>query len=129
MKKNRNREETKLSSKRVGNDKSNEGIHATASSVLFSCTCDNRTKNFVTADIGFDVNLMDDKLHKEIIAEEGAVEIHDLNPPRIFDVAVQNSNTSESINIICQRMATMPVELHIRHGKTLEMRHVTWMVS
>lgn len=125
----RGKGEEKPAAKRVANDKPNQEEDDSTCSLVFSCTYANRTRDFVTADIGSDMNLMGDELLDRITAEGGEVEVRDLTPTRVFNVAVQNSDTSQPVNIICHHTATMPVALYIRHGKTLVVRNVAWMVT
>lgn len=81
----------------------------------------------VTADIGSDVNLMDDKLLQRIIREGGKVDDQELSEPRMFNMAVKTSNL-RPVSVVSKKVAVMPVELHTRHGKTMLLRNVHWMV-
>jgi len=98
------------------------------SSIIFTCTYAHRTRDVVTADIGSEVNLMDETLLERIVRDGGDVVIKDLREPRTFSMAVTTANDAD-VNVKCKKMATMPIELHIRHGKTLVLRNVQWMVT
>ena len=111
--------------RRVGKDTPPD---ETESSIIFTCTFAQRTRDVVTADIGSEVNLMDETLLKRIVRDGGDVEVKDLHQPRTFSMVVTTAGDKD-VNVVCKKMATMPIELHIRHGKTLVLRNVQWMVT
>lgn len=71
----------------------------------------------LTSDIGAYVNLMDDRLLNRIFKEGGNVEARTLAKPRSLNVAVEKNENSEPVQVIIEKIATMPVELQIRQAR------------
>lgn len=64
------------------------------------------------------VNLMDDEFLQRILQDGGKVTIKELKEPRLLNVQVS-----------FRKVATMHMELRIRHGKTLVLRNVNWTIT
>lgn len=99
------------------------------SSVTFIWTYAGRTRDYVTADIGSDVDLMYEKLLNRIVEQGGDTTVTTIPKPRTFEVSVQSVANSKPGSIVCAKIAFMPLELHIRHAKALVLRSVQCMAT
>lgn len=95
----------------------------------FSCTYTQHKRDYVTADIGSDVNLIDAKPLHRIVSEGGAVDVRELTKTRTFNFAFNTSDTSQPIIVICAKTVVISAELRISHGKMLVLRNVQCMVT
>lgn len=100
----------------------------TQSTVLFSAEFGGRLWETLCADIGADANLMDTTLLNRITEAGGDVKIEDLQPARRFTLAASAPDGTD-ICLVCNQVATMTVDVHIRHGSALKLRHLRWLIS
>lgn len=99
-----------------------------ASSVLFSADFAGVLCETLCADIGADANLMDADLLSRITDAGASLQVETLNPPRQFALAAETAD-GDMTHLVCQRAATMDVDVHIRHGTGLKIRNARWLVS
>lgn len=81
------------------------------------------------ADLGSDINLMPSDLLSALLAAGADMIINKFNMPRKYGMAVETSTDHEPVYAECNCSVTLTIELHIRHGTTLTVRNVTWLVS
>lgn len=95
------------------------------SSVLFTATIGGPIRDVLCADNGSDVSLMDDRLLKKIQDAGADVQITEL----CYSMVAEKLPNGESAEIVCKKLTSMHVELHVRHGATLVLRNLTWVVT
>lgn len=95
-------------------------INATFAGTVTRDTC---------ADLGSDINLLPPDVLSVLISERADVNITVFNVPRQYGMAVQTSTEDKPIYVECDRSVTTTTELHIRHGTSLSLRNVTWLVA
>lgn len=98
------------------------------SSVLFTATYGGKVQEILCADNGSDMNLMGADLLKRIQTNGGKVVVTKFKNPLLYSMAA-NLDDGKSARISCTRRAVMDTELHIRHGKTLVLKNLKWMVT
>lgn len=71
-------------------------------------------------------------LNKEILSRIGVAEedlaVESLRTLRILGMAAANAD-GERERLICKGMVSMDTELHIRHGSSLRLRNLKWLVT
>ncbi len=72
---------------------------------------------------------MDVALLRRIKDSGAAVSVNDLRPPHRYAMAAKSLETGQDAYIKCTHTATIDVELHVRHGTTLILRNLKWLVT
>ncbi|CAN8061403.1 unnamed protein product [Agarophyton chilense] len=98
------------------------------STVLFTVTLDEKFRTTVCADIGSAATLKDTSILERARKAGVDASVVKLVPPRKFEMAAKNPDGSHTI-IECTHAATIDTELHIRHGSTLVLRNLRWLVT
>lgn len=104
-------------------------LNTERTSVVFAATYGTRTRDILVADMGSDGCIMGQDLLTRIQNDGGLVQVQELAKPVLFNLAVQSLKSGEEAKIVCDKVATMTVELHIRHGTTLVLRNLKWFVT
>lgn len=113
-------------SKRVDRDTAFSGGET---NFTFTCIFAKHTRDYLTAEIGSDANLMDETPLNLIVQHGAGLTVTTLPKPPTFEVAVHIAANSKPVKILRSKIAIMAVELHIRHGKTILLRNIQWVVT
>lgn len=105
-----------------------EGAPTASSSVIFSADFVVAVVESLCADIGADANLMGADLLPRISSSNGKVVVENLIPKKIFNLAAEAPDGT-SLRLTCEKVVTMDVDVHIRHGTALKIRNVRWLIS
>ena len=112
--------------KRVG-ERSNS--QTSESSILFNATYADRVRDIVVADIGADINLMGEILLNKLQCAGAKVHVTDLPRPMRYRMAAGTTPKGENAEIVCERTVVADLKLHVRHGSTLVLRNLRWLVT
>lgn len=98
------------------------------SSILFTAVFGSKYRNQVCADNGADTNILDNATLRRIMASGVDLEVETLAQARVFDMAAVNADGA-SARLTCKHSVSIDTELHIRHGSTLRLRNLKWLVT
>ncbi|KAI0558754.1 hypothetical protein FGB62_189g043 [Gracilaria domingensis] len=104
--------------KKVGGDEQR------SSTVFDAYFCHGKLESEVTADQGASANIMPKQFYEELKKGDGVKAVHKLGRQATFDVYNKNAPP-----ITCDWRVTADVSLEIRHGKTMMLRNVDWLVA
>lgn len=98
------------------------------SSIIFTAVFGSKYRDQVCADNGADGNILDKETLRRIIAAGVDASVEELSQPRVFDMAAANADGA-SAKLVCTKSVSVDTELHIRHGTTLRLRNLKWLVT
>lgn len=98
------------------------------SSVLLTATFGETLRTTICADNGADANIMDKKLLTSLKNTKAYQHVETLPKPQLFNMAA-STTSGEPSNLLCTQAVTVDTELHIRHGTTLKLRRLRWLVT
>ncbi len=70
-------------------------------------------RDAICADIGADVNLMDEQLLRRIQESGADLSVTEIKPPRRFVMAAADTPSGEKAEIVCHKTALLDTELHV----------------
>ena len=99
-------------------------------STLFSATFYETVEAVVLADPGSDDNLMLPRVFRKILLANKDAKVENLAQPIKFSMAV-NASGPDGTNayVTCRKSVHADANLRIRHGSSLMLRNVRWVVS
>lgn len=105
-----------------------EGKNREVTSVFFNAVFGLRHREIVFYDNWVDGNILENRKLRKIINAELNLDIEILLNLRWFYMATY---TTESRNptLVCERMVSIDIELHIRRGSDLILRNLKWLVT
>lgn len=102
--------------------------HLERSSTEFQAVFAGRINVNICADNGADASILDDNTLSLIISAGADVQIDNLEKPRIFGMAAMTKDGQDA-QIVCDRAVSVNTELHIRHGSSLMLRNLRWLLT
>lgn len=122
------RREKKKEAKRVQHTPAHMHGDNSESSIVFKTVFAHRHEMQTCVDNGSDGNIMDEKALQSIIQTGAEVEVKSLKQPRVFEMAAHVPDGKKA-ELVCKKEAVIDTELHIRHGSSLLLRNVAWLVT
>lgn len=87
------------------------------------------TRAVLCGDGGSCANILPKDVAEELEKKKAKVHIEEINPPKVFDLAVSSNQDGDRISVHCNQKVTFPeVNLDCRHGTALTLRNSNWMV-
>ncbi len=97
------------------------------SSLFTGIFCDS-IEAVVSADNGSDDTLMPPHILRAIIQADTNTMVVDLDTPVEFNMAVYAKPGQEPYTVVCLQSVNASVRLNIRHGTSLLLRNITWVI-
>lgn len=112
-----------------GNRNAKSVNYATENSISFPARHIGRINDLLCANIGLDVNLIDQRLPRRFEQNGEEFAFRKLAIPHSYSIVATFMKTGKQTKKKCQLSATMSVELHIGHDKMLVLRNLYWLVT
>lgn len=95
---------------------------------MFSRSISKNHRETICADIGADNNIIDTRTLGRSSKSIAEITVENMEQPRSLYIAATLTN-GDSAKLICFQEVTVDKELFIRHGRTLVLRNLTWLVT